>query len=101
MFSGNDTLIACQFEIGYFVRHFEGKTQKSSECYFQLKKAADLKRELLEFKSVFSGHLYEGFFHFMIFKYQKRFVLGICTSFIAYLLVINVKFVAKCVTPHC
>ena len=67
MFSGNDTLIACQFEIGDFVRHFEEKTQKSSECYFRFKMAADLKREKLEFKSFFSGHLYEGFFHFMIF----------------------------------
>ena len=36
-------MIACHFEIGDFVRHFEGKTQKSSECYFRVKMAADLK----------------------------------------------------------
>ena len=52
----------CQFEIGDFVRHFEGKTQKSSECYFRLKMAVDLKRVKLEFKSLVSGHLNEDFF---------------------------------------
>ena len=34
-------MIACQFVIGDFVRHFEGKTQKSSECYFRFQMAAD------------------------------------------------------------
>ena len=29
-------MIACHFEIGDFVRHFEGKTQKSSECCFPI-----------------------------------------------------------------
>ena len=29
-------MIACHFEIGDFVRHFEGKTQKSSESCFQI-----------------------------------------------------------------
>ena len=38
-------MIAYQFEIGDFVCHFEGRTQKSSEYCFQLKMAADLKRE--------------------------------------------------------
>ena len=38
-------MIACQFEIGDFVRHFEGKNQKSAGFYFRVKMAADLKRE--------------------------------------------------------
>ena len=60
-------MTACQFVIDDYVYHFEGKTQKSSECCFRLKMAADLKLEKLDFKSVFFGHLYEDFFHFMIF----------------------------------
>ena len=60
-------MIVCQFEIGDFVHPFEGKPQKGSERCVRVKMAADLKQKNWKFKSLVLGHLYEDFFHFMIF----------------------------------
>ena len=44
-------MIVCQFEIGDFVCHFEGKPKRVLSVVSDLKMAADLKREKQKIKS--------------------------------------------------